>query len=132
MPDLSEDQDTPSSITSQVVSLRKAFGEAQYFGNHRIVGYYAWMRAIDGEVIRSFAYLGERGEILVNDGAATDEEQELHIIYTEQEIAAFEGDARFPDEDDVVSIAKAWGVDPMMKGKGYSPGAGYVGWITKS
>lgn len=82
------------------------------------------MKATEGQVIRAFAYLSERGEILVNDGSPTEEEQALHIVYTEQDI---EEDARFPDEEDVLSIAKAWGVDPMMKGEGYSPGTGYVG-----
>lgn len=127
LPDLSEDHSAPNSITSQVVSLSKAFGEAQYFGNHRIVGYYAWMKAIDGEVIRVFAYSGERGEILENGGSPTEEEQALHIVYTEQDTEATEEDARFPNEEDVLSIAMAWGGDPMMKGESYSPGSGYVG-----
>jgi len=127
LPDLSEDQNTPDSITSHVVCLSQVFGEAQYFGNHRIVGYYAWMKAMDGKVTRAFAYLGERGEILVNEGAPTKNEQELQLVYRDTDIEANEDEIRFPDEEDVLSIAKAWGVDPMMEGEGYSPGTGYVG-----
>lgn len=127
LPDLSEDQNSSNSITSHVVSLSQVFGEAQYFGNHRIVGYYAWMKATDGEVTRAFAYLGERGEILVNEGASTKNEQELQLVYRETDSEANEDETRFPDVEDVLAIAKAWGVDPMMEGESYSPGTGYVG-----
>src|SRR5947209_6901242 len=37
-------------------ALSGRFGEVQYFGTHRVVDYHAWAKALDGRVIRSYAW----------------------------------------------------------------------------
>jgi len=57
--------------------LMKRFDDVQFFSSHRVVEYAAWARALRGEPLRVFAYLGETGEVLANVGAQTAEEAKL-------------------------------------------------------
>jgi hypothetical protein len=59
--------------------LSARFGIVQYFGNHRVVGYVAWAKAVNGALIRAFGYSGESGETLIEYGDITREEEELGI-----------------------------------------------------
>lgn len=90
--------------------------EAQLFRTHRIVEHHEWARAIDGEITRSFSYLGETGEITKNDGAATPTElMESAAAYC-AEIAVgpfpFDDDTEYPDESTVIAMAAGWSIDP--------------------
>lgn len=83
--------------------LGKKFIELQYFGTHRVVEYHGWLRMTKGEIVRQYAFLGERGETLRDDGKRTDEETELGLIYN---------DSKFPNEQNVMRLAAAWSIDP--------------------
>jgi hypothetical protein len=63
------------------------------------------MRAEEGRVTRCFAYLGERGEVVCNEGPITSPEQALSF-------ARLPPDKWQPNEDDVMKIASAWSYDP--------------------
>jgi len=90
----------------------------QYFGTHRIVEYQGWALADRGRVERAYVYLGESGEVLLDFGERTAEEQERGIATT-AELEAM-GDEAFddldaapwPDEEDVMRFADAWSLDP--------------------
>lgn len=121
LPDASDEDTLPL-----VVRLSEVYGSAQYFGNHRVTDYYAWARAENGRLIRAYAYLGEQGTVLWDRGELTKEEVELkhafdgpEAIYQDQgksvlEImqAAKDNPRRYPDENDVFSIAGLWSIDP--------------------
>lgn len=85
-------------------TLSRRFGQAFYFGTHRIVEYQAWARAERGAIRRAFAYLGERGEFLLNLGERTAEEIEIEVGVEDLEGA--------PDEEAVLSMAAQWVLDP--------------------
>jgi hypothetical protein len=85
-------------------NLSKEFGEAFYFGTHRIVGYQAWGRAEKGKVRRAFGYLGERGEFLLNVGERTPEEIEIGAGVEDLDGA--------PNEETVLELAGMWVLDP--------------------
>lgn len=93
------------ALMALLTELSREFGEALYFATYRIVEYHAWARAREGRVVRAFAYLGESGEVLLNQGRPTAAEIE----------AGLEPDAVdewTPDDDTVFAIARAWGIDP--------------------
>jgi hypothetical protein len=84
--------------------LSERFGEAYYFGTHRVVGYQAWAKAVKGKIVRAFGYLGERGEFLINVGERTAEEIEID--------AGLEDEEAPPDEETVLDLASKWVLDP--------------------
>ena len=67
------DKTRPDRLSPLVESLGKKFSEVQYFGTHRVVEYHGWLRATKGEIVRRYAFLGERGEMLSDEGKRTDE-----------------------------------------------------------
>lgn len=111
-----------------LVDASKHFEEIQYFSSHRIVEYHKWVKIMNGEIIRAYSYIGERGEVVMDEGDMSSEEIQLgfasYINSTNQE-----GDwdsLEFPDEESVLKIAAAWGVDPKFKEKEYSELTGYL------
>jgi hypothetical protein len=102
LPEISE-KTRPDQLSPLVKTLGKNFVEVQYFGTHRVVEYHGWLRATKGEIVRRYAYLGERGETLCDEGERTEEETKLGLIYNE---------SKFPDEQHVMKLAGAWSIDP--------------------
>lgn len=102
LPDI-PDRTRPDELAPLVKTLGKKFPQVQYFGTHRVVEYHGWLRATQGEIVRRYAYLGERGETLCDEGKRTEEETKLGLIYN---------DCKFPKEQDVMRLAGAWSIDP--------------------
>jgi hypothetical protein len=97
------DKTRPDHLSLLVKWLSKKFPDVQYFGTHRVVEYHGWLRATKGEIVRRYAFLGERGETLSDEGKRTDEETSLDLIYN---------DSKFPNEQHVMQLAGAWSIDP--------------------
>lgn len=89
--------------------------EAQLFRTHRVVEHHEWARAIDGQIIRNFSYIGESGEITKNEGPATRTElmepAAAHCAELAVGTIPFD-DTVFPDESTVITIAAGWSLDP--------------------
>lgn len=92
------------------------FQEIQYFSTHRVVELCCWVKFTDGELVRSYYYLGESGEVYWNEGELTAEERELGL--TSLPCGDMDEDdwdnVTFPDEELVDQLAGKWGVDPYM------------------
>jgi hypothetical protein len=123
MPDLSAKND--SNPLKVVTNLSKKFGEAYYFGTHRVVEYQAWAKAVNGKLERAYGYLGESGEVIVNQGNLSTEEKENKLLFTDLNV----DDPMLPNEEDVLLIAKTWTIDPRMEDGNYEIGTGLVGVI---
>lgn len=98
----------------QIEEIAKKFQEVQYFLSHRIVDVYSWTKFQKGKLIRHYYFIGESGEVS-SQGAFTQQEQELgleHLLCSEDQDW---DDAKLPDEETVLSVAAAWGVDPLMQ-----------------
>ncbi|WP_419875014.1 hypothetical protein [Candidatus Pristimantibacillus sp. PTI5] len=121
MPDITDT--TEQNPLKVIAELSRVYGEACYFGTHRVVEYHAWAKALNGEISRAYSYVGESGETLVNQGALTAEELEHDLIFTELE----EDELITPYEEDVLLIAKEWTTDPMMGQTSLELGVGLVG-----
>jgi len=105
-------------IKKIIETLSSEFGEAQFFGSHRVVEYQSWMKAINGKTIRAYCYLGERGENLIVEGEPTDFEKKYKLINTfskeAQDEKYFEReDLFYPDEEFVMKVAENWSINPQ-------------------
>lgn len=134
LPQLGEVSDQ-KSWNSMMQILSHAHEEVQYFGSHRVVGYCAWARYIDGEENRAFAYLGESIETLINREPRTPGEIELGYEYFDErssdaitDLYWERDDLCFPDEEHVLEIAGHWSVNPsMIEELKLPPSVGWVG-----
>jgi len=117
------DKTRPDQLSPLVKTLGKKFAEFQYFGTHRVVEYHGWLRATKGEIVRRYAYLGERGETLCDEGKRSDEETQLGLIFNE---------SRLPGEECVMQLAGAWSIDPTRLDElKLEKSVGYLGSLSK-
>lgn len=63
-----------------LTSLSREFGEAQYFGTYRVVGYDGWMKAANGRLERAYAVV-DGGNTIV-EGEPTPVEKGYNLINT--------------------------------------------------
>ena len=84
-----------ASWTTLMSLLSSRFGEAQYFGSHRVSDYSAWAKFVDGKQVRLFSWAQEE---IFNEGEPTPEETDRLTD---------------PEEEDVFAVAEAWGLSPM-------------------
>ncbi|MEW6282823.1 MAG: hypothetical protein AB1758_29700, partial [Candidatus Eremiobacterota bacterium] len=117
--------------------LSQRLGPCAYFASDRVSGLAAWARAEDGTIVRAYACLGEVGATLWKLGAATSEERIERFFDETCEAAEQPGywertDLTWPDEEDVLTMARAWSLDPTTLGdRGLPPSTGWVGRLPK-
>lgn len=104
----------------------KKFPELQYFATQRVVDYHVWVKFVNGEMIRGYGWCGCDGELLMNSGELTAEEKKLGFTNLLPSAEANFDDFDFPDEDHVLEIAAAWGVDPSFRKEHYEKSTGFI------
>jgi hypothetical protein len=108
------------AVRADATDLSMALGtEVQRFATHRVLEAHEWSRAIDGELVRAFAYIGAHGEV-------------THWVGDPDETEATFGVTAEPDEDeppsfvigeeDVMRMAAAWSVNPSTLDGEPAPG----------
>ncbi len=98
-------EDGIPDIEELITKLSTQFCEVQAFATHRIIEYHHWMLAKNGRLIRSFAYIGERGEVLTNKGELT--QIERHYKWKKLNKCLWS-----PNEETVMQVAAAWSINP--------------------
>lgn len=109
----------------QLGEMAKNFEELQYFVSHRVVELHSWTLFRAGELVRHYYYIGESGEV-VSVGELTEEEKDLgfdKLIMSEDDDW---DEVEFPDEESVLEIAAAWGVDTSMQEHQQEKSTGYL------
>lgn len=98
--------------------LAQSFEEVQAFFSYRTSDCYSWKKYVRGELVRAYTCLDN---IVDEDyGELTPEERALGFD-------RFSPDGSvWPDEEDVLSIAAAWGIDTKFEKKIYPPGTGWL------
>ncbi|CAM3812107.1 hypothetical protein FLGE108171_15655 [Flavobacterium gelidilacus] len=112
--------DSKESIKELEILLNKLsleFGEAQFFGTHRVVEYHNWMKSVNGKTERIYAYIGESGENIKVFGNPSEIEKDLNLFNSFSKEAEDENywdreDLIFADEDLVMKIAENWSINP--------------------
>ncbi len=118
-------------ITENIEGLNdigRRFAEVQYFSSHRVVEYAAWVKYVNGMMVRGYCWCGCEGEIYLNEGELTAEEKSLGLHGLLQSTDDDWETAEFADEEHVLQIAAAWGIDTGFSGKRYPES---VGWLCK-
>ena len=97
-----------------IVELSGRLGtEVQFFATHRVVEAHFWERAVEGKLVRSFRYVGETGEITRWYGEPDATELAIGLPSTFDTDAEPEDQPNIVvDEDDVMTVAAAWSLDP--------------------
>lgn len=111
---------------ASLVGLAARFPEVQYFCTHRVTEYHRWARYQAGRLVRDYCWCGERGDVLRDEGAWTPQEQALGFDAFPRLGEDWAACQRLPDEEDVLSIAAAWGVDTTFSTDDYPPSLGWV------
>ncbi len=106
--------------------IAKRFSEVQAFASHRVVDLCAWAKFRDGKTVRAYYWLGESGEVLINEGECTPEEHQLGLDNFVGSADDNWDEKELPDEMSVCEIAAAWGIDPMFSEGEYEKGTGYL------
>ena len=126
--------DTPDEVEKVkklLISLSTEFGDAQYFGTHRVSDFHVWMKAVNGTVTRAYGYAD--GDNFIVEGVPTDFEAGLNLVNTFSEEARQKDyysreDVTHPNEQTVMDVAANWSVDPseLYERKDLKPGLGYL------
>ena len=103
-------------VSVDVVELSWMLGtEVQFFSTYRVGEMHRWERAVDGELVRSFAYVGESGEVERWIGDPDAAERHLGL-------PAEPEDDVLVSEHDVLRLAGAWSVNPEeLDGRAAAP-----------
>ena len=110
-----EDPKTIGLLKDLLIALSIDFGQAQYFGTYRVVGYDCWMKAKNGQLERAYGFV-DGGNTIV-EGVPTPVEAGYNLYNTFSE--AYEEDpdygekAEYPDEGITMEIAGAWSINPQ-------------------
>ncbi len=106
--------------------LAKKFSELQFFSTHRVSDYHVWVKYVGGEMIRGYGFCGGNGEVFLNKGAIAPEETELGLVNFPQDSEADWESCDLPDEQNVLDVAAAWGIDTLFHKKTYPESTGSV------
>jgi hypothetical protein len=81
--------------------------EVQFFATHRVTELHRWRRAVAGELIRTFGYVGQTGQVTSLYG---DPDPAERAVGLPAELA--EDTTVLVGEKDVLAVANAWSIDP--------------------
>ena len=105
-----------------VVALSAALGtEVQFFATHRVTELHRWQRAVNGELVRTFGYVGQTGEVTSWSGEPDPAERDAGLPGVLDEDATV-----LVAERDVFRVAGAWSIDPTTL-TGLAPGPLRIG-----
>jgi hypothetical protein len=105
-----------------VVELSAKLGtEVQFFATHRVTELHRWQRAVEGDLVRAFGYVGQTGEVTSWFGDPDPAERDAGLPGEFDEESTV-----LVAERDVFKVAAAWSIDPTTL-TGIAPGPLRVG-----
>ncbi|MCF6174993.1 MAG: hypothetical protein L3J71_04460 [Victivallaceae bacterium] len=112
-----DSQKSIEKLENLLNKLSSEFGEAQFFGTHRVVEYHNWIKSVNGKIERIYAYIGESGENIKVYGEPTESEIGLTLFNSLSKEAELDEywereDLDYADEDIVMIIAESWSINP--------------------
>jgi hypothetical protein len=104
--------------------LSGQFRDAQYFCTQRDLQLHGWARARKGQLVRGYAWLGQKALTLWDAGKPTKEERDLGFRFAEGQPPTVEQSeneqATVLDEDGVMQLAYVWSIDPTTLDEQFS------------
>ncbi|MFB9361758.1 hypothetical protein [Actinoplanes nipponensis] len=112
----------PDTVVDVVELSARLHTEVQFFATHRVTETHRWQRAVDGELVRTFGYVGQTGDVTSWHGDPDPAERSagLPAAFTAEETTVLVG------EQDVLRVADGWSIDPSGL-DGRAPGPLRVG-----
>ena len=110
-------------VSVDVVGLSEELHtEVQFFATHRVTELHRWQRAVDGELVRAFGYVGQTGEVTSWHGEPDPAEREAGLpgVFDEESTVLVA-------EKDVLRVADAWSIDPTSLTGRPAPGPLRIG-----
>ena len=112
-----DSQESIEKLEKVLNKLSSEFGEAQFFGTHRIVEYHNWMKSVNGKMEIVYSYVGESMENIKVYGKPTEPESKLNLFNSLSEEAKSDEyynreDLDYADEELVMKIAENWSINP--------------------
>jgi hypothetical protein len=99
-----------SGAKANVVALSSTLDtEVQFFSTYRQEEHHRWQRAVSGDLVRAFGYVGRTGEVTGWFGEPDEAERALGVP---AELPDDEDAGLLIGEADVLKLAGAWSVDP--------------------
>jgi hypothetical protein len=96
--------------------------EVQFFATHRVTELHRWVRAVKGELVRAFGYVGQTGEVTAWFGEPDPAERDAGLP------ADFGDDTTvLVGEKDVLKVADAWSIEPTALTGRPAPGQLRIG-----
>jgi hypothetical protein len=127
--------------------LSGQFGDAQYFCTHQDAELHGWARAIEGRLVRGFAWLGQKRLTLWDEGGHTREERDLGFRLPPAErapdiatgirrptdrISVPAAETAVPDEASVLQLASLWSINPTtLDAQFMEPMTGLLGHVAR-
>lgn len=115
---VSEEAPSLEKAKKLLTGLSKDGGDAQFFMSYRITETHAWARALNGEMKRMYAFVGESLENTCAEGVPIGVEAEYNLINTLSDEAGKDDyydkeEIILPSEDMVMDIAADWSLSPI-------------------
>ncbi len=125
-PDLAA-HDFDGALLPLLQRLSGAFGSAAWFRADTTADEFGWAIAVGGDLVRGYAYCGERGHVAWH-GDVTPQERALGCFVDDPRDGSDDDVKWWPDRRIVHELAAAWSLDPDTLGAlGAAPSAGAVG-----
>jgi hypothetical protein len=138
----SDTDENTADLERLLRQLSHRFGECQYFGSYRVVGYVAWYKAIDGMVTRGFSFAD--GSLFANSGPTSTAEFDAGLL----DLTGMNEEALWQaiesvddidkanilfDEETPMKVAGGWSVNPLSLGvsQGAVTATGLAGFLIK-
>jgi hypothetical protein len=97
----------PSTVVDVTGLSKELDTEVQFFATHRVTELHRWQRAVKGELIRTFGYVGQTGEVTSWFGDPDPAERAAGLPgELTEETTVLVG------EKDLLAVANAWSIDP--------------------
>jgi hypothetical protein len=113
----------PDTVVDVVELSARLHTEVQFFATHRVTESHRWQRAVDGELVRTFGYVGQTGDVTSWHGDPDPAERAagLPASFIEEESTVL------VSEQDVLRVADGWSLDPSGLDGRQAPGPLRVG-----
>jgi len=125
--DLQRHSNPDEDLLPLLERLSRQFGRACWFVSDSERDVHGWVRAEGGAIERAYAYVVDRGHLLMA-GEITDCERALGCFVDDARDGSDDEVKWWPDRRIVHALAAAWAVDPDRLDAGTAvPGSGYFG-----
>jgi hypothetical protein len=112
----------PGTVVDVTALSARLHTEVQFFATHRVTELHRWQRAIGGELVRTFGYVGQTGEVTSWHGEPDAGERDIGLPEILDEEATV-----LVSEQDVLRVADAWSIDPTTLAGRAAPGPLRIG-----